>query len=48
MRRLGLKNEDAQDQKRWRGLSSGNRLTLLQCGKEEVVRYGLRSHEAKR
>ena len=38
MRRLGLKKEDAQDRKRWRGLSLGNRLTLPQRGKEEVVR----------
>ena len=48
MKELGLRKEDAQDRTRWRGLISGNRPTLPQCGNEDSGRYHLRSRDVKR
>ena len=48
MKELGLRRVDAQDRTRWRGLISGNRPTLPQCGSEDSGRYSLRSRDVKR
>jgi len=42
MKMLGFVNDDVHNRNEWKRLTSGNRLTLPQCGNEGVIPYGLR------
>jgi len=47
MKRLGLVKDDAHNRDKWRSLTTGNSPILSQCGTDNVVLYGLRSHDVK-
>jgi len=45
MKRHSLDKDDAHTRDKWRSLTTGNRLTLPQCGNEGVILYGLHSRD---
>jgi len=45
MKRFGVVKDDDHNRDKWRSLTSGNRPTLPQCGRESVILYGLRSRD---
>jgi len=48
IKRLGSVKGDAHNRDKWRTLTTGICSTLLQCGNEAVILYGLCSRDIKR